>query len=74
MGMMIKKLDPNDPRVARNRALSRVAISTTATQYQIGIFLTERIKECFEAAKACGITINHNVVFYDEYTETIIFE
>lgn len=71
MGMMIKKLDPNDPKVARNRALFRAGIPATSTQYQIGTCLVERLKEIISVAKACGITIPFEDCGYDEFTETI---
>lgn len=71
MGMMIKKLDPNDPKVARNRALFRAGIPATSTQHQIGICLTERLKEIITTAKACGITIPFEGCGYDEFIETI---
>lgn len=69
--MMIKKLDPNDPKVVRNRALSRVGISTTSTQYQIGIYLVERLKEIASCANACGIIVPFEDFGYDDFTETI---
>ena len=74
MGLMIRKLDPNDPKVARNRALFRAGIPSDTPQEEIGNCLIERIKECFEVAKAFDIEITHNTVFYDEQNEIIVFE
>ena len=71
MSMMIKKYDPNDPKAVRRRALFVAGIPTTATQYQIGTCLVERLKEIIAVAKACGITIPFEDCGYDEFTETI---